>query len=88
MAAGSIQVVSGSQSVTGTFGVVTALAYSDITISGSGIGESRMDLQQGMSFYSLHTDSTNKTTYSDNSIQKIVVHNSYGQVLAQKLQVD
>ena len=71
MAAGSIQVVSGSQTATGTFGVITALAYSDITVSGSAIGEARMDLQPGMSFYSLHTNTTNKSTYSDVTLTAI-----------------
>lgn len=88
MASGTISLVSGSQSVTGTFAVITALTDSDVSISGSSVGSLRFDMKAGTQFYALHTDTTNKSTYTENGVTFIKVNNSYGSVLAQQVAVD
>ena len=88
MASGTLSLVSGSQSLTGTFAVITALADSDVSISGSTLGLVRMDMKAGTQFYALHTDTTNKSTYSENAITYVKVNNGYGRVLAQQVIVD
>jgi len=88
MASGTLSLASGSQSLTGTFAVITALADSDVSISGSSIGELRFDMKAGTQFYALHTDTTNKSTYTENAITYIKVNNGYGRVLAQQIAVD
>jgi len=88
MASGTLSLASGSQSLTGTFAVITALADSDVSISGSSIGSLRFDMKAGTQFYALHTDTTNKSTYTENAITYIKVNNGYGRVLAQQIAVD
>ena len=88
MASGTLSLVSGSQSLTGTFAVITALADSDVSISGATLGSVRMDMKAGTQFYALHTDTTNKSTYSENAITYVKVNNGYGRVLAQQVIVD
>lgn len=88
MASGTISIVSGSQSLTGTFAVITALGDSDVSISGSLIGSLRFDMKAGTQFVALHTDTTNKSTFTENAITLIRVNNSYGRVLAQQVAVD
>jgi hypothetical protein len=88
MASGTITLASGSQSITGTFAVITALADSDVSISGSLVGSLRFDMKAGTQFYALHTDTTNKSTYTENAITFVRVNNGYGRVLAQQVAVD
>ena len=69
----------GSGIITGSFGIITALADAIFTISGSELGVSTFDLNNGNTF----------TAYSAsipaNIIQSIEVTNPYGSVLAQTL---
>ena len=70
---------SGSGIITGSFGIITALTDTTLTISGSALGVSTFTLINGTSF----------TAYSAsipaNIIQSIEVVNPYGSVLAQTL---
>ena len=79
MANGILTLVSGSQTVTGSFSTVYALVDTDITISGSAVGVARFVMPQGMKF-----DATvAATNYQiDNNIASVKVNNAYGQVLA------
>jgi hypothetical protein len=69
----------GSGVVTGSFGIITALADTILTISGSALGVSTFTLPVGVSF----------TAYSAsvpaNIIESVTVTNPYGTVLAQTL---
>jgi hypothetical protein len=88
MASGTISIVSGSQSLTGTFAVITALGDSDVSISGSLVGSLRFDMKAGTQFFALHTDTTNKSTFTENAITLVRVNNANGRVLAQQVAVD
>jgi len=88
MASGTISIVSGSQSLTGTFAVITALGDSDVSISGSLVGSLRFDMKAGTQFFALHTDTTNKSTFTENAITLVRVNNTNGRVLAQQVAVD
>jgi hypothetical protein len=69
----------GSGVVTGSFGIITALADTILTVSGSALGVSTFTLPVGVSF----------TAYSAsvpaNIIESVTVTNPYGTVLAQTL---
>jgi hypothetical protein len=75
----TLVVPAGSGVITGSFGIITALTDTTLTISGSALGVSTFTLTTGTSF----------TAYSAsipaNIIQSIEVVNPYGSVLAQTL---
>ena len=75
----TLVVPAGSGIITGSFGIITALTDTTLTISGSALGVSTFTLTNGTSF----------TAYSAsvpaNIIQSIVVGNPYGSVLTQTL---
>jgi hypothetical protein len=69
----------GSGVVTGSFAVITALADTDLTISGSELGEARFNLSVGNTF------TATSASVAANIIEAITVNNAYGSVLAQTL---
>lgn len=81
MAAGSLTLISGSQTVTGTFATVKALVDSDITVSGSNVGNLRFVLSTGQEFTNFVTNATAGGYYPANEIQRVTVNNSYGNVV-------
>jgi hypothetical protein len=85
MAAGSLTLLSGSQSTTGTFATVKALTDSDITVSGSNIGALRFVLGAGQEYTNFVTNSTAAGYYPANEIQSVSVNNSYGTVVLIKV---
>jgi len=85
MAAGSLTLISGSQTTTGTFATVKALIDSDITVSGSNIGALRFVLGTGQEYTNFVTNSTLGGYYPANEIQSVTVNNSYGTVVLIKV---
>lgn len=81
MAAGTLTLISGSQTATGTFATVKALVESDITISGSNVGNLRFILSTGQEFTNFVSNSTLGGYYPANEIQSVTVNNSYGNVV-------
>lgn len=85
MAAGSLTLISGSQTATGTFATVKALIDSDITVSGSNIGALRFVLGTGQEYTNFVTNTTAGGYYPANEIQSVTVNNSYGSVVLVKV---
>jgi len=85
MAAGSLTLISGSQTTTGTFATVKALIDSDITVSGSNIGALRFVLGTGQEYTNFVSNSTLAGYYPANEIQSVTVNNSYGTVVLIKV---
>lgn len=82
MPAGTLTLISGSQTVTGTFATVKALVESDVTISGSNVGNLRFILGTGQEYTNFVTDVTLAGYFPANEIESITVNNSYGNVVA------
>ena len=85
MAAGSLTLISGSQTATGSFATVKALIDSDITVSGSNIGALRFVLATGQEYTNFVAASASAGYYPANEIQSVKVNNSYGTVLLIKV---
>jgi hypothetical protein len=69
----------GSGIITGSFAIITALADTNLTISGSELGESTFTLPVGTIF------TATSASVPANIIEAITVNNPYGSVLAQTL---
>ena len=85
MPVGTLTYLSGSQSLTGSFGRIYAITDSIISVSGSSLGQATFLLKAGTNFESLTTSAINGGTFIENNIQYININNTYGFILAQQV---